>query len=334
MKIRPILIFSALCGAMLLSSCKKDKKDEVEYKNSFSGILEFSLPEFVAPEAELTVTPSGLSRADGKGIGYSWSVEAFKISKQVVREEADPEENTGAFVFRVKDTLGVISVKCTAFAEGYYSTTKAREMVVVHPTKSLSYNELRPCVEFSDPRDGKKYQYVLAGNLKWMRNNLAYSGSGMSYKGCEAMDPVMGRYYTWEEARRACPEGWRLPGREDWADLAHSISGGEAGPDSYKGVAGSLMVNASFNGTGLWEFWPEVRIDNRSGFSALPAGYVQKTGSSGHFDGVLEYAAFWTADPFGEEQAVYHYLYTKNPDLLQGTAHKDFFAASVRCVRD
>ena len=53
-----------------------------------------------------------------------------------------------------------------------------------------------------------------------MAENLAFAGSDSwcydnSVRNCR----IYGRLYTWEAALTACPEGWELPGDEDWKQL-------------------------------------------------------------------------------------------------------------------
>jgi uncharacterized protein (TIGR02145 family) len=54
------------------------------------------------------------------------------------------------------------------------------------------------------------------------------------------------------------------------------------------------------------------------------------------FEGVYEFAAFWTADEAEDntDMAYYRYLYAKAPHLMIGKGYKSSFGASVRCVRE
>ena len=335
MDIKRIFIFIALFSVFALPSCKKEKDDEIDYKNSFSGSLLFSIPEYVAPGDTYIVTPSGLTRSDDKekGIGIYWDCPELYIKKLMTRKEEDPLDKKGELTVNIIDSIGTVALKCTAFADDFYSATASRSFVIVSPKNSLKYSDVAIGTRrFTDTRDKQVYTYKRIGNRDWMLRNLAYAGAGKPYHDCKAMDPIYGRYYTWEEAMEVCPEGWRLPDEEDWNDLYATVSEDKENPA--KGIAGSMMVTAYFNGDKLWEFWPEVKITNKASFSALPAGYATISGDHAKYTGSLEYAAFWTADEMDEEQAIYNYLYMKNPDLMVGSAHKNSFAASVRCVRD
>ena len=74
---------------------------------------------------------------------------------------------------------------------------------------------------YTDNRDGKKYKVQIRGGRIWMMNNLAFSLS--SPKQCYVEDPAFcekfGRYYTYEDALKACPNGWHLPDDHEWREF-------------------------------------------------------------------------------------------------------------------
>jgi len=53
-----------------------------------------------------------------------------------------------------------------------------------------------------------------------MENGVTINGVTWATKNIGANSPEeMGHYLTWEEAKRACPEGWRLPTKEEFDTL-------------------------------------------------------------------------------------------------------------------
>jgi len=66
---------------------------------------------------------------------------------------------------------------------------------------------------FTDKRDGKTYETVYIGKTLWMAENLMYKGLGKSAESGNA------QLYTWEQAKKACPQGWKLPTLEYWENL-------------------------------------------------------------------------------------------------------------------
>ena len=98
------------------------------------------------------------------------------------------------------------------------------------------------------------------------------------------------------------------------------------------------MVNASFNSERMWEFWPDVKITNATGFCSIPTGYgILGTGTT--FYAGSEDAVYWTSSSYKEEGsadelAINRMINVNKPDFISNTVSKDSFLASVRCVRD
>ena len=102
--------------------------------------------------------------------------------------------------------------------------------------------------EFTDERDGKTYQTVVVNGKTWMNQNLAYLLEDESGFTCE--HPLIGvkvdcekefyidssycngsmakacknygRFYTWEQAKKACPAGFHLPDTDEMNDFVYS----------------------------------------------------------------------------------------------------------------
>ena len=194
--------------------------------------------------------------------------------------------------------------------------------------------------------DGITYYYETINGLDWFRNNLADPAYGAPQAKAEAMSDVFGRYYSYEEAVKACPEGWRLPTDAEWRALAESVNAPSASKEHgiIPGIAADFMADARFNGAIMWEYWPAVgEITNKSGLAVIPCGYsnLGTKGDNGTyptaaFFGVYEYAAFWTADKVeGEDgMAYYRYLICDQPDMQIGKGDVNTLGASVRCVRE
>ena len=115
---------------------------------------------------------------------------------------------------------------------------------------------------FTDSRDGKTYKTVKLGNGQiWMAENLNYNVSGsMCYDNNSSNCATYGRLYTWQQAKQACPPGWRLPTKADFEKLenlfdhekqaySYLIKGGNSG--FYALLGGySYGYNGSFNNQG------------------------------------------------------------------------------------
>ena len=335
-----LLLGAALLSMVATVSCKKSSDDDDDSSSeSFTGTVSFTLPTYISPGEVYTLHIDGVSREDGGAYGCIWNIAEFDLT-DTTRLEADPASVTGDYVFTVPDTLCSITVKGSVFADGYTNKSTSLSATIVSADKvngsitGRSFDSQKDFI-YTDGRDDKDYWCTTIGDRDWFRENLACEGTGYPYDGSANMEQILGNYYSWNEAQTACPDGWRLPDSADWAALAKELSGVDYGAtDTYAGVAGKLMSDAYFNGSRMWEYWPKVNITDSSHFSAIPSGYAIDKGDDGYgFTAYCEYAIFWVNDTYADK-AIYRYLYVDKTDCFVGTAEKDGFLASVRCVRD
>ena len=328
-----LMACSAVVAVFAVSCHKSDDDDEYEYMD---GTLSFELPGFLESGSEVEITPTGVTYgSESKLPGFYWYTSENTV-RDTTRYQNDPSSIIGKYLLQIpSDFTGTLTVTCSAYAEGYYLRTQSSSVVVVNQETSLDVpgvSDTDPV--FTDPRDEKKYRYVSINGVDWFARNLSYTG-GFPTLGTEILRNIFGTFYTWEEAKDACPDGWRLPNSEDWKGLATALGATPAdGFSSFKGIAGKLMVDASFNGDKLWEFNKGVKVTGESGFAALPVGYANIDGTDSQFSDFYNYAVFWTADELNQEQAYYRYMYVTSPDVNVSTGHKQAFAAPVRCVRE
>ena len=339
MKFKRFLLWgTVLLGIVAAVSCKKDDEETTDTE-SFTGSVSFELPTFISPGEVYTLHIDGISREDDGSWGCCWNVDVTSET-DTTRLESDPASVSGDFVFAVPDTLCTVTVKASVFAEGYATTSKSLSATIVSDSKEngslvgRSYDAKKDFI-YHDGRDGKNYWCTTIGDREWFRENLAWAEGGYPYGGSANMEQIMGCYYSWNEAQSACPDGWRLPDSEDWSALAKELSGKDfTATETFTGIAGKLMADVYFNGDRMWEYWPKVNITDSSRFSAIPAGYSIKKGDDDYtFTAYCKYATFWVNDTYGDK-VLYRYLYVDKTDCFVGTAEKDDFLLSVRCVRD
>jgi uncharacterized protein (TIGR02145 family) len=171
--------------------------------------------------------------------------------------------------------------------------------------------------DFVDARDGQKYGAVTIGNAAWMAQNLNYqpqTGKSWCYNGNTSNCAKYGRLYDWNAAMAACPTGWHLPSRREWANLA-AASGGDAA-----GTALKTETGWEGNGNG----------SNDYGFSALPSGSRAIDGS---FKNVGNRSLWWTATEFDSDSAYYRRMGHNYGHVYEGTFGKGH-GFSVRCVQN
>lgn len=323
MKVRRVLpVVAVLASAVMFApSCKKENAyQDLPY---LSGNLSFDLPEFAAPGDRFVLRPSGASHPEKGDFGYSWYATKITESRDTTKHIGDPAGVDGSFVLSIPDTLYTITVNCVMFADGYNNMSASRSVTVVKPESLTNVPAVEGEKSFTDERDGQVYSYITSGGLDWMNMNLRYAGAGRPYSDCASMTQIFGNLYTWEEAMTVCPDGWRLPGKGEWQELC----------GDFKGAAGSLMVDSYFNRDKMWEYWPAVKISNSSGMNLMPSGYAVIQDDKWLYTGRNSYSAVWTSSESADDCAACILLYVSHPDVIVGSSSREYFAASVRCVR-
>lgn len=340
MKFRLPSIFVIAALALSLSACKKEEETK-EYMN---GTILFTndIPLYVMPGEKFQTEASGITAPDGTPVAYYFSNTASNRRDTI---KTAPFKYT----FTVPDTLGTFSLSCTAFAvessSKYYVSSASTSFVVVDDdpdpeSGSVTGWNVRTD-ETKETLYGRDYYLVDINGGLWTRYNLCrveYDASGKPvfgrpFAGCKAMQNVLGGYYTWEEAQKACPEGWHVPSEAEWVALLKA----SGAPDSLQPFedsphgAGKLMVNASFNGNLMWDYYRDVKISDAS-ISLMPAGFALVGVSGYEFTGFGDFAVVWTSDEF-KGKGVYRYINEQSDCVYVGMADKTRFAASVRCVR-
>lgn len=331
-KKRTLIVLLALLS-LVISSCNNKDEETTEYVY-MTGTLTFTIPTYLATNDTIVLTPSGLTAPEG-GIGYYWRTSWENVSDTV---KTPSEEGDGSYTLITTSTIGQYTVTCYAYSEGYSNSSATETVYIVNPaTDSTVTNlSLSSSPSFTDERDGKTYFTTTFGGKTWTRNNLGYSGSGVSYADCDVMDTILGRYYTWDEAQTACPTGWHLPSEAEFVQLADSLAGDTTSfsvKEDFPEVAGRFMGDAYFMGEKMWEFWPQVDITDDCGFSAIPVGYASQRNDSFMFKGFNTYSVFWTSDVDESDRGIIRYFYVEDPYVHVGYMDKSFLA-SVRCVKD
>jgi uncharacterized protein (TIGR02145 family) len=201
--------------------------------------------------------------------------------------------------------------------------------------------------------DGNIYSTVRIGSQLWMGENLKTT----KYNNGTAIPNVTdgtqwtnlttgayciwysyGYFYNWYAVKtgRLCPAGWHVPGDDEWTLLenflianGYNYDGTTTGNKIAKSLAYTSHWNSSTNTGAVGNSdYPLVR--NKTGFSALPAGYRV---DQGDFSNVGLAGVWWssTQDPT-------IYVWARWIDFLlvnidRGNFPK-YFGMCVRCVRD
>ena len=215
----------------------------------------------------------------------------------------------------------------------------------------VSLEAMLECVDI----DGNTYETIQIGDQVWMAENLKVthyrngdaiptglsgskwantkSGAYSVYDNNESNADTYGYLYNWyavDDARNIAPEGWHVPTDEEWMELEMylGMSESEANDTGYRGTdQGSQLA-------GRADLWYGGNLENNanfgtSGFTALPGGYRNYTGS---YANMGNYGCFWSSTE-NATNAWYRELYYYNSEVprFSLSKHSGF---SVRCIRD
>jgi len=202
--------------------------------------------------------------------------------------------------------------------------------------------------------NGNVYNTVLIGTQCWMKENLKTTkdadGNPIT-RYCYNNDPsncaIYGGLYTWTTAMNGaassnnvpsgvqgiCPDGWHLPGDAEWTVLTNYVSSQPgfrcSGISSY--IAKSLAAKTNWQSSlYLCAVGNDPNVNNATGFSILPCGYLLVYGS---FYSVGEYGFSWSSTEYSFIYAWGRSLYNYNPDVHRHYDNKEY-GYSVRCLRD
>jgi uncharacterized protein (TIGR02145 family) len=195
--------------------------------------------------------------------------------------------------------------------------------------------------------DGNIYKTVTIGTQIWMAENLKttkyrngdligttnpidFNSIGEStpnyqwaYDINESNVQLYGRLYTWyavTDSRNVCPEGWHIPSDDEWTTLTAYL-GGES-------VAGGKLRETD---TIHWiTITPITGITNETGFTALPGGSRQYSGSFIS----MRYTGLWWSSTEGTYKRAYIRLLNCNSPAIYRAEYDKGYGYSVRCLKD
>lgn len=350
-KLSGLLVILITVQLLVLSSCeeKENETPKVEFTAPVEG-------DMVLQGDQITMKVS-VDDPDGKIVEVWYYVEYQNV--------ADLSEPPFEFEWTVPDSLyGEVNLRAVAFDNDGGSGADRIDVIVDAPggfNPDLSYGTLTDY-------DGNIYKTIEIANQNWMAENLkvshyadgtpvpfvsddvAWSMMGETdraycwYNNLSEYGDTCGALYSWTGAMNGalafsestgavqgvCPDGWHLPGDEEWKVLEMYLGMSQEAADKYDWRGTDEGAQLKERGFSNWEI-PNVGADNTSGFTALPGGFRSNTGA---FFGYGWYATFWSAsdkidsDSFWyrvlnyEKQGVYRYYSDGNQGL------------SVRCVED
>ena len=253
------------------------------------------------------------------------SSESQDGSSSSVEESTEPEGESSS---SAKST-GSKSSSSSAKSETESSDSDAEKVWSWDTPKE---NFLNPKITYGtfvdSKRDHKTYKtieyFTPYCNNVWFAENLNYEMEGSwCYDNDSKKCDVAGRLYTWDAAKKACPEGWRLPSDEDWENIMAEVS--KAGI-RLKSMTGWTQKTTN----GVYDYNGEDPL----GFSAIPAGLWNSDSEKYVNAGTV--TGFWSSTEKNSDKANVVEFVGDRVDkdaAVVGLTLKSY-GFSVRCVRD
>lgn len=188
--------------------------------------------------------------------------------------------------------------------------------------------------------DENEYKTILIGDQEWMAENLRVThyrnGDEIpritekndwinleSGAYCNPHDDATNalnygklyNYYTIEDSRNICPEGWHIPTGDEWRILIEELG------NEY--IAGGKLKEI---GITHWSS-PNSDATNTSGFTALPGGSRTETGIYHS-----KSAYFWSSEENGDSRWLRMLFY--DLDLVEAMAVSKKSGISIRCIKN
>jgi uncharacterized protein (TIGR02145 family) len=207
---------------------------------------------------------------------------------------------------RRREQQGIISYETVQVEE---NILRKKLLDFIHDIEEMDFrvkkNNKAPADHFTDPRDGQVYKTLEILGKTWIAENLNFNvGTGCwFYDHDPKHGEEHGRLYTWESAMRACPQGWRLPTREEINELVDYLG------DKY---VYQMLIQGG-----------------KSKFDAKLSGYRN---IDGEFVCLGQDGYYWTSTEYGTDYAWYYYFYYDRKELHRWRFKKEH-GLPCRCIK-
>jgi uncharacterized protein (TIGR02145 family) len=279
-----------------------------------------------------TATSGGVISSDGGEVvtarGVCWSVNA---NPTISDSKTSDGSGTGTFVSNLTGLTQGTTYYLRAYATNSVGTAYGNE--VVFKTIPTSITDI----------DGNVYQTVIIGNQVWLKENLKTTkyrngdlisnvpieldwaglstGAYSFYSNNSSNNTIYGSLYNWfavNDSRKIAPTGWHIPSEAEWTILQNFLGG-------------ELSAGGKLKETGLahWQS-PNEGATNETGFTALPGGYRDITGS---FSNLGYKGVWWSASEKSSNTAYALFTYAEGTQL-HGEPNEKRIGFSIRCIMD
>jgi len=184
---------------------------------------------------------------------------------------------------------------------------------------------------FVDVRDNKTYKTVKIGNQTWMAENLNFAlDSSYCYNDSIEYCDKYGRLYSLDQAKIACPEGWRLPDSTDFHNLIIAAGGKDNSAISLKSRTEDWDTLCEYDDYDQLVCREDYGPGNDLyGFNALPAGYWDPWYQEYRFHKMTAY--FWSLTIGDIGLPITLFIQYYNDVGIRDIF--DYIGLSVRCIK-
>jgi uncharacterized protein (TIGR02145 family) len=213
--------------------------------------------------------------------------------------------------------------------------------------------------------DGNSYDVIRIGSQFWTSQNLRVTkfndGTAINYQEYNnqlridipkclyygystdlTFRKTYGLLYNWHviQTGKLAPKGWHVPSDAEWDTLQNYLSNSGYnfdGTNAGNKIAQSLVANKDWKEDTTLTGVPGnngINIHNKSGFSALPGGFVHSWGEYGHeFTNLLSGSYFWSSTTYAAHMIYGRYI-TFNAMGLYQCGYGETQLLSIRLVSD
>lgn len=179
----------------------------------------------------------------------------------------------------------------------------------------------------TDSRDNRTYKWVKIGNQNWFGENLQYDNGEkkMTMEGKIIYSNYNGRYYNYNQAKSACPNGWHIPSDGEWKEL-----------ETETGVASNaidIMGYISRDGVNI-NPGKELMSNEELMFFARTSGFLKKD-KYGLFKlaQTRDNGYYWTSTKSDEVNAIFRSIGKQFGGIIRDKLGTQSYF-SCRCVED
>ncbi len=310
---------------------------------------------------ETTAVSGGNITDDGGGAitarGVCWS--SSSQTPTVADSKTEDGSGKGIFISNITGLEPGTTYNVRAYAVNSAGTQYG-------PVKSFPTEQVKTVTDI----DGNVYNIITIGDQQWLKENLKttrYRNEdpiptnlndndwSNTLSGAYAIYPhelidvlnseagvlsVYGALYNWytvDDARGLCPDGWHVPTDAEWTTMENFlISNGY----NYDGTTGGNKIAKSLGSLSGWASSPNVYAigntsypekRNASGFTALPGGYRWET--YGSFGNIYTQARWWASTETNTYSAWQRFVSYGDYPCIR-IDHDKNVGTSIRCLKD